>query len=227
MQDVLNLSKLVLACAGAVLMQAIYGAALGMASGPVKSAGPAVAGVIGLLVMWAIIKGMFRISFGKAILAWLPTLAATAVMIPLFFTLLLPTLERVQKTTRITICRVHVDAIGKMIELYEADNSDAMPESLDVLVRKGLLRPDDFLCPSTENKKGSDYFYRPGNVTDPPDKIICCDFRDNHAGEGRNVLYANHTVHWLPEAAFQQAMQLPENREFGRALRVKEPGPEQ
>jgi competence protein ComGC len=214
-----------LACVGASLMQAIYGAALGMASGPMKLFGPFVAGVIGLVVMWAIIKGMFRISFGKAILAWLPTLAATALMIPLFCTLVLPTLAREREMVRKTMCGVHVGAIGKAIQLYEADNNDAMPETVVPLVRKGLLPPDVFLCPATENKKGNDYFYRPGKVTDPPDKIICCDFGDNHSGEGRNVLYANLTVRWLPEAAFQQAMLLPENRAFAEALREKEPAP--
>ena len=51
---------------------------------------------------------------------------------------------------------------------------------------------------------------------------MACDFKGNHSGKGRNVLYADGHVQWLTEEQFQQELQQVYNSDFTKALRETE-----
>lgn len=52
--------------------------------------------------------------------------------------------------------------------------------------------------------------------------IIACDFRNNHAGAGRNVLYADGTLKWMRESEFQTELRRDTNRWLAKALHAAE-----
>jgi prepilin-type processing-associated H-X9-DG protein len=176
-----------------------------------------------LFAMWLIIMWRFHTSFGKAILAWLPTLGAAVFYVPVLMTLLLPTLGRARELTKMTMCGTHVSVMGKALALYEADNNDVMPQSLDVLVTRGLLTREVFACPSDDKESASSYFYLPAKPSSPADRIIVCDLVGNHR-DGRNVLFADGRVKLVKEDDFQRLLRQPENGEFVLALSKAEEG---
>ncbi len=48
--------------------------------------------------------------------------------------------------------------------------------------------------------------------------IICCDYKDNHKGIGRHIMYGNGNIIWLTETEFQDEMKKPQHAPFRKAL---------
>jgi len=198
-------------------------------AGPLGSLlGMLVGGVAGFLFSWLIIKGMFEVRFGKAILAWLPTIPQGLVAVPFVVAALVPTLGRVNELTNRTICMSNLSSIGKAMVLYQGTNDGRMPPNLDALIADG--QPAKlFVCPSadpTQRPPGQrfDYFYLPpaAGAGPPPGRILICDFRVNHRGQQRNYLTANFRVHKATEVQFQALLARPVNASFAAALRAIE-----
>jgi hypothetical protein len=178
-----------------------------------------------LVVTWVVIKAMFRTTFGKAVLAWLPTLGQLVLVVPVFIATLMPGLSMARELARRASCKSNVSMIGKGIAIYTASNRDVWPADLDTLIKDGQA-PGIFVCPSTSNFPGSgkfDYFYLPADSNAPASTIVLCDYAGNHPSGFRNLLYADlHVGDAMNDQAFQALLAQPQNAAFAKALRAAE-----
>jgi len=178
--------------------------------------------LFGLPLGWLIIKGMFRTTYGKAILAWLPTLPIAFLGAGLTAAILVPTLQQANELTNRTICMSNLSGVGRAITLYKMRNDRRYPPTLKVLIEAG--QPSKyFRCPSARRSRREpgwriDYFYLPPKPDTNRDRLMVCDFRENHRGQ-RNVLRVGMVVDRLTEAEFQAELARPANADFAKALR--------
>ena len=216
----------------AVVVYAIVWTASATALGPVGAMlGVLFGGAGALLVSWVIIMGLFSVSFGRAILAWLPTLGTGLLVVPLVAATLVPTLQRGKVLTNRKVCMSNLASIGKALVLYQAVNDNQMPPNFDALIADGQP-PKLFVCPSVNPSRRPsgrrfDYFYMPlgvARVNDPYNRLVACDFRANHGGDQRNWLTAGQSVMVMEgtEADFQSLLARPVNADFAAALRAAE-----
>jgi len=179
----------------------------------------------GILVTWLVIKAVFRTTFGKAALAWLPTLGQAVFVIPLLVALLMPGLSRARELARRAACKSNVLQIAVGLTVYASANRDLWPPDLTYLVKDGRP-PGIFVCPSTINTPGSghfDYFYLPADSNADPGALVLCDFRTNHGDGHRSILFADlHAGEVDTNAEFQALLADPNNAAFAKALRTKE-----
>ena len=176
----------------------------------------------GLVVYWLIVMAMFKVSFGKAILAWLPTLGQVVVVVPLLVALLMPGLDRARELAKRASCINNLTSISTGVTMYQASKGQ-FPATLDDLVKEGQS-PRVMICPSDLKNRRSSYFYMPparGAKADDA-TIIACDFRDNHHGRWRSILYADTHVGHATEEAFQEELAKPVNADFANALKAAE-----
>lgn len=142
------------------------------------------------------------------------------VLIPM---VLLPSLNRARELAKRAMCGGNLSATGKFMSLYAAEYQDKLPPDLETLVTKNYLSPDALKCPSAKRARPHYFYFAPkdGNFA-PAYTLVACDFRDNHKGEGRNILLLNGNVMWESEAAFQTRLADRINADFAAALRQAE-----
>ena len=220
----------------AVLAALASGIILALASGlsfrllgPLGFVGVLAGAVAGLLVTWLIIMAMFAVSFGKAILAWLPTLALAVVALPVIGFLagvLVPALQQAQELTNRTVCMSNLRSINSAIILYKAEN---WPADLQTLPAAYVGSPKLFVCPCVRGDRRLagqtyDYFYFPPKSDADPMTIVACDFGGNHGDGSRNILRAAGSVHRMSAGEFQAELADPANAAFAAALLQAEAG---
>jgi len=124
------------------------------------------------------------------------------------------------------MCQTNLHAIGQAVSGYAIENKDRFPQHLKDLHPRYLASLKMLKCPSKPNKECG-YFYfaqeRLSNMREPAQTIIACDFRENHGGRGRNVLFADNHIQWMDEKDFQKALRKMQNDKFAEALRGAEP----
>jgi hypothetical protein len=219
--------------AAAVLAAIASGIILALASalsfrllGPLGFVGVLAGAAAGLLVTWLIIMAMFAVSFGKAILAWLPTLALAVVALPVIgflAALLVPALTTAREQTNRTVCMSNLRSINHTIVLYRSENDGNWPAALQTLPAAYVGSPKLFTCPCAHSGsrpagRTYDYFYFPPKSDAAPRTIIACDFGGNHRDGSRNVLRAAGSVHRMSAGEFQAALADPANAAFAAAL---------
>jgi len=189
----------------------------------------------GIVILWIVIQTVFTCTIGKAALAWLATIPAG---IGTFVLLILGTAPYLKVIIGRDYCGRHLYGIGKAVLVYAEENDGVFPENLEYLVRKKESKgkqeskpkanypkwsiPQVALqCPAAvvnNTSTGKDYFYLPPNKDAPAETIIACDYRQNHLGKGRNVLFKDGKVRWYSEEDFQQILSNPCNAAFAKAL---------
>ncbi len=121
---------------------------------------------------------------------------------------LMPALGRARGEARKTMSRGNLHNIGIAIAMYRMDHGEEFPPDLQVLLEKGYLGDEIYFldpadqAPIQRGEMGLKYSYEyvgpiPSNV--PPTTVICYSRKGIHAG-GRNVLYNDMAVEWVPEA---------------------------
>jgi prepilin-type processing-associated H-X9-DG protein len=204
--------------------------------GPLGFVGVLAGAAAGLLVTWLIIMAMFAVSFGKAILAWLPTLALAIISLPIIGFLaavLVPALTMAQEQSKRAACMSNLRIIGSAVMMYRAENNN-WPAGLTALPAGsiGLIGSTKvFVCPWRMHSSGGsrpagrtcDYFYCPPPSNAAPQTIVACDFGGNHGDGSRNVLYADGSVRRMSAGEFQAELAKPENASFAAALWQAEP----
>jgi prepilin-type processing-associated H-X9-DG protein len=123
--------------------------------------------------------------------------------------------------TQRTSCMANLKGMGTALALYAQANDNAYPQNLEMLIKNGES-PKMFKCPSSQTHREFDYFYLAPAKNAPETTLVACDFKDNHKGEMRNVLYMDGHATRLDEPAFQQALTQPENAAFADALKKAE-----
>ncbi len=127
------------------------------------------------------------------------------------------------------VCASNLRSIGLEVSFYAAENEDAFPPDLEMLISGEAIYESLLKCPSAQSGRACDYFYSPPakkttdvDVMNYQDTILACDFKDNHGGKGRNVLLADGHTQWMSEEEFQQELQQIYNADFAAALRKAE-----
>jgi prepilin-type processing-associated H-X9-DG protein len=130
-------------------------------------------------------------------------------------------IQHALEITRQASCMANLKGMGTALALYAQANNNEYPQNLDQLIKNGES-PKLFKCPSSEKHREFDYFYLAPAKDAPATTLVACDFKDNHKGELRNVLYMDGHASMLKEPAFQQALTQPENAAFAEALKKAE-----
>jgi len=106
------------------------------------------------------------------------------------------------KATRYT-CGMNLSGIGKALLIYANDYNDQFPPDLETLIRAAEMPANGLVCPATKLKDS--YIYRGASITtsDTPWMITVYEKQSNHGG-GRNVLFLDSHVEWVPEERFQE-----------------------
>ena len=115
-----------------------------------------------------------------------------------------PSLTQARTRARRIACANNLKVIGMALLLYSNDNKDTFPVDLETLVAKTYLPKNRMLkCPA--DKLRDSYIYRGASITtsDIPSLIMVYEKSGNHGG-GRNVLFLDCHVEWVPEERFQE-----------------------
>ena len=177
----------------------------------------ALAVVFGIL---SLIKGKPRMGFAIA------GLVLGLILTPLQISVLLPSIARARALAQRTACKKTMEGLARGIAIY-AEQHGQFPASLEAVVKDGIVDPACLKCIGTRSERACDYFYLKPAPDAPDDAFMICDFRDNHGGDGRNVILRSGNSILLMEDDFQRRLSQPANAAFAAALRgVEKPGEE-
>lgn len=98
-------------------------------------------------------------------------------------------------------CGNNLKGIGKALLIYANDYSDHFPPNLEILTSTVEVSPKILVCPSTMQKDSFIYCGKGLTTSDEPSMIMVYDKKGNHEG-GRNVLFMDSHVEWVPEERF-------------------------
>ncbi len=114
-----------------------------------------------------------------------------------------PFLREARTKARRHVCATNLKGIGKALLIYANDYNDQLPPDLETLIHKAEMPPRGLICPANGLKES--YFYRGATITtsDTPWMITVYEKLSNH-GDGRNVLFLDSHVEWVPEERFQE-----------------------
>ena len=101
-----------------------------------------------------------------------------------------------------------VDFVAPSLRIARAnarrhDYNDQFPPDLETLISKAEMPARGLVCPASESRES--YIYRGATITtsDTPWMITVYEKLSNH-GDGRNVLFLDSHVEWVPEERFQE-----------------------
>ncbi len=168
--------------------------------------------IISVLTSWYVISYRLDISYGKAILAWLPKLLEIVIIGPLLFIVLAPTQSALAVKRQEEACASNLRLIFREITPTNGQSPD--PNLVE------STSPGRLHCPAATAHSRFDYFYFPMDLEESDDqmRMMACDFRSNHQGRGRNVYFGSGEVRWLTEDEFQNELQKPRNATFAQSL---------
>jgi prepilin-type processing-associated H-X9-DG protein len=135
----------------------------------------------------------------------------------LMTSILLPSLNRARETANRVKCASNLRQIGQGCVMYANDHKGAYPPDLGAIIKNYEIPLDSFVCPTrgtpvppeifsaTDDKKAAwvnentDYVYlgKGMNNTATPDTVVCYEKRDNHGGDGMNILFGDGHIEFL------------------------------
>lgn len=171
---------------------------------------------IGAVLLAVTIKAFLRTDVLRTALLCVPV----AVLLAASWMAMIPLTARLHDLDWGPICRSNLKGIGHVVTMYQSGHGGEMPEDLDTLVNSG--QPSSLVvCPASGRK----YFYfasGESGVALSPERMLACDYKSNHPGGDRHVLYASGAVRRISEDEFQRQLTRPENATFARELRKRE-----
>jgi prepilin-type processing-associated H-X9-DG protein len=190
-------------------------------------------GLVGLIPLLGLVPAIVGIVLGIVALAkkrpgkgmavaGIVTGGLGLVMIPVWVIVaIVPAVNHALEITRRANCVANLKGMGTALALYTQEYNNEYPQNLDLLIKNGES-PKLFKCPSSDVHREFDYFYLAPAKDAPATTFVACDFRNNHKGEVRNVLFMDGHASIMKEPAFQQALTNPENAAFAAALKKAE-----
>ena len=124
-----------------------------------------------------------------------------------------PYIVKVNTTATRMVCASNLSAIGKALLIYANDYDDTLPPDLDILTKHYEVSEKTLVCPTTKSKDS--YVFRGANlnIASPPYMILIYEKTGIH-GDGRNVLFNDTHVDWVPEEHFKALIE--EDNEYRR-----------
>lgn len=126
----------------------------------------------------------------------------SVLLIPLYFcmggtmlSILLPSLSRARELSKRLVCASNMKAIGAAWKTYASDHPGEGIPTLDWLIDRGSMAPNQVICPSSDLTE-SNYVvvrYEPGDADRGMDNraVVMYEPASNHGGEGGNFLFAD------------------------------------
>lgn len=127
-------------------------------------------------------------------------------------------------------CQSNLRTIGQICEIYATRNDGKFPDRLDQLLLYGEFRPEELVCPATNDTPASgntrkdvindlsnpghlSYVYIGAGLTthSPAQSIVAYEKFENHVKSGINVLYVDGTAAWLDAKAAAKFIQTVSN----------------
>ncbi|HDY65359.1 MAG TPA: DUF4190 domain-containing protein [Phycisphaerae bacterium] len=140
----------------------------------------------------------------------------------LLVSILLPSLNRARSLAKQAVCMANLNAIGKGLIMYTAENEDQYPPTLEDLIETGM---DEKLLrsPADNIDRDCSYFYlAPTSMNEvPPEILVACTYKDVYE-DFRHVMRIDCTVTRLSTAEFQAELAKPYNARFAAALKKAE-----
>lgn len=118
----------------------------------------------------------------------------------------LPAVAKARDQARSVACASNLKQVGLGLMMYATDNEeDRLPSKLEGLVPAYISNDALMSCPS-----GGGYLYlaplvRLGDIASPAEAVLAMDDAPRHRS-GRNALFADAHVEWIPEARAQEVL---------------------
>ena len=141
--------------------------------------------------------------------------SANVLLIPLYLcmgsamvSILVPSLSRARELSKRLVCASNMKAIGTAWKTYASDHPGEGIPSLDWLIDKGSIAPNQIICPSSGLTE-SNYVivrYEPGGSDRTTDSkvVVMYEPKTNHGGEGGNFLFADGHVSFVRVPEYDQ-----------------------
>lgn len=133
----------------------------------------------------------YRKKKGFTLIELLIVMAIIAILVGMGMPRLLSARERARRTK----CMNNLSEINLAIQEYMTDYNERYPDTLAALVTAGYLESANLDCPTAPG--ADDYTYTKPAGFPTASTEICSDNSGNHEG-GRNVLYGDGHVAWVP-----------------------------
>ncbi|MHC4561784.1 MAG: hypothetical protein ACYS8X_03315 [Planctomycetota bacterium] len=186
---------------------------------------------LGLLMTWLILKLMCRLSYGKAILAWLPTLATDLLLVLIAGVIGLMVCRDIRANNSLAVCRANLQRIAVASLMYAEDGkmhggaNEPLTPDIATLFKMRMLPSDAAKCPgSPQPDRETDYFAFPRSLYADLSSavLISCCYSDCHDGPYRYIARLDGSVSLVTPEQFAAELARPENAAFAAALRTAE-----
>jgi hypothetical protein len=176
---------------------------------------------VALIAAYLVLYAMLNLSLAKAVsVGTLPLGAIIVLGAAMAVACALPALYINQEQRWQEGCRRNMKTIYGEITA----DSIHIPPSLEYLVEKGKIKPQDVRCPSCQTRQIGYCYLPPKTIKSILERskeasfeLRLCDFAGNHKGI-RNIVTNDGQVQAIKEADFQALLARPENAAFAKAL---------
>ncbi|MCB9856056.1 MAG: hypothetical protein H6818_10255 [Phycisphaerales bacterium] len=130
------------------------------------------------------------------------SMAPASVMVaPMTAAILLPSLSRARELSKRTVCAADLRGIGQAMYIHAQDDG-RFPSDFQTLIDENNITTKMLICPSTNHVVGDAldacYVIVPGQTTySDPSNVLVYERRENHDGEGVNVLFQDGHVQFI------------------------------
>jgi prepilin-type processing-associated H-X9-DG protein len=126
--------------------------------------------------------------------------AISMLLFPLMIAILLPSLSRARELSKRLVCSANMAGINSAMQTYQMQFRSPPPD-LQALLASGLTTPRQLVCPSSKatpsDSKDGYVLVTETGAKPRMDDVVIYEKRENHGGEGANVLFGDGHVEFV------------------------------